>query len=553
MPFIAVVAEPDLVGKNEHLAAVFAALGFATTNSFLVFLGIVALAALLLTNLLVGLSAWLTFRVCHLGEYDLARRLMHKYLALPYAQLKQRNSADLLKMVVTEIDRVVIGTLMAGIGIFADAATTVFIVALLLIVHPWVTIATLAVLAVAYLLIYVLVTPRVKRLGSEFGPLSTSIYRGASEALGAVKEIKVHGCEEHFVDRFSRSLLRSSRNAISYSTLEIVPAQALELIAFGGLVFVTIGMIGRSRDAGDILPMIAMFGFAAYRLIPALKSLFDGVEVVRHNMAAIDPLWRDFSASDVAPHPASGERLRPGQSVSLEGVRFRYPGDAQDTLAGVDLRIPAGSRICLMGTTGAGKSTVVDVLLGLLQPSEGRLVVDGTAIGAHNAGEWQRCIGYVPQVVYLTDDTIASNIAFGLPTGEIEQARLERAARLAELHEFVSGELPDGYRTVVGERGARLSGGQRQRIGIARALYRDPAVLVLDEATNELDLATESRILESLRALRDKTIVFVSHKPSVAAACDCIGVVERGRIVACGAYAELTAPASRHRFLLRDA
>jgi ABC-type multidrug transport system fused ATPase/permease subunit len=552
MPFIAVVADPSLATENPYLSRAYTTLGFTGTNEFLVFLGLFAFVMLFATNLLVGVNAWLTFRVCHLGEHELARRLLRRYLTRPYLHLLQRNSSELLKMLVAEIDRVVIGTLMAGIGVFADAVATIFIVALLLLVHPWITIATLLLLSAAYLLIYLLITPQVVKLGSEFATLSSEIHKTAQEALGAAKEIKLRGREEHFVDRFSRPLLHSSRNAIRYSTLDIVPSQALELVAFGGLVLVTVVMIGRSRDAGEILPMIALFGFAAYRLIPALRGVFDGVESIRYNMAAIDGLWREYSGATEEPAASTREIIVPHRAVRLEDIRFRYPTARQDTLKGIDLTVPAGSAVCLAGSTGAGKSTTVDILLGLLSASGGRIVVDETVIDATNLRSWQQGIGYVPQVVYLLDDTVASNIAFGVAPEDIDPTRLERAARIAQIHDFVVGELPDGYDSLVGERGCSLSGGQRQRIGIARALYDAPSVLVLDEATNELDLETEGRILAALRDLDGTTMVFVSHKPSVAAFCDRIAILENGRVAALGSYTELTKAGSRFRPLLQE-
>ena len=553
MPFIAVVADPSLVTENPYLAHAVATFGLESTNQLLVLLGVFAFLMLLATNCLIGLNAWLTFRVCYLGEHDLARRLLRTYLARPYLQLLQRNSSELMKMLVAEIDRVAIGTLMAGIGVFADFVTTIFIVGLLLVINPWITLATFVVLSLAYLLIYVLLTPTVTRLGSEFEHLSTEIYRTAHEALGAVKEIKVRGREEHFVDRFSRPMLRSSQNAVRYSTLDILPTQGLELLVFGGLIATTIYLIDQAQDAGDILPMIAMFGFAAYRLVPALKGLFDGAEAIRFNMVAFDALWRDFSAPPATPLPAQSRDLpAPQRSIRFERTCFRYPGSRRETLTALELVIPAGTSVCLAGATGAGKSTTIDLLLGLLEPTSGTITVDGEAISAANIRAWQQRIGYVPQVVYLIDDTVANNIALGVAAADIDQSRLERAARIAQLHDFVIRELPDGYRSIVGERGANLSGGQRQRIGLARALYHDPAVLILDEATNELDLDTESRILAEFRKLAGRTLVFVSHKPSIAAFCDAIVVLEAGQIIAQGTYAELTAPGSRHRSLLQE-
>jgi ATP-binding cassette, subfamily B, bacterial PglK len=553
MPFIAVVADPGLVETNEPLRRVYERFAFDGVSDFLVFLGVAAMLVLVVTNVLVAVNAWLTFRVCHLGEHDLARRLLATYLRSPWQLLLQRNSAELLKMLVSEIDRVVIGTLMAGIGVFADLVTTVFIVALLVWIHPLVTIATLAVLGVAYGVIYALVIPRVVRLGREFPALNTETYRNASEALSAAREIRVAGCEAHFVERYSRPLLRLSRNSVRYATLDIIPAQALELIAFGGLIAAAVYMIGSQADAASIVPTIAMFGFAAYRLIPALKDLFDGLEAIRYNMVALDPLWRDYTMPVEDARVADPGSMALRESVRLEGVAFSYPGGRQETLAGIDLEIAAGSAVCLAGPTGAGKSTTVDVLLGLLQPACGRVLVDGRELLPASLRDWQSRIGYVPQSVFLFDDTIASNIALGVDAADIDQGRLERAARIAGIHDFIAGELPEGYATLVGERGASLSGGQRQRIGIARALYRDPPVLVMDEATNELDVLTETRILRALRELGGRTLVFVSHRSTVAAACDAVAVLEAGRVVATGSFAELTAPGSRFRSLLQEA
>ena len=327
MPFIAVVADPALATENHYLSWIYGALGFTSTNTFLKFLGLVAFIMLLATNLLVGINAWLTFRVCHLGEYNLARRLMSRYLARPYLFLLQRNSSELVKMVVAEIDRVAIGTLMAGIDVFSNAVTTLFIVVLLLVVQPWVMTVTLVVLAAAYLMIYGLIMPKVTRLGAEFATLNTEIYKNAHEALGAAKEIKVLGREAYFVERFSKPLLRSSRNAINFSTLDIVPVQSLELVAFGGLVFATVYLIGDTREAGEILPVIAMLAYAAYRLIPALQELFDGVEATRYKTAALDSLWQDYSDPGTEPAIAKGDTMVPRHSIKLENISFRYPDE----------------------------------------------------------------------------------------------------------------------------------------------------------------------------------------------------------------------------------
>ena len=347
-------------------------------------------------------------------------------------------------------------------------------------------------------------------------------------------------------------MLRLSRNAISYNTLEFIPAQILELIGFGGLLAAALFMIGRGETAGQIVPLLAVFAFAAYRLIPALKDLFDSIEAIRHNLVALEPLWLDNSVLQDAGTEGSTEAIVFREAIRLENVYYQYSGDRQEALSGVELEIRAGAATCFIGSTGAGKSTTIDLLLGLLQPSRGHVSVDGVPVTRDRLRAWQRNIGYVPQVVFLFDDTVANNIAPGIETRDIDLNRVQRAARIAEIHDFIVTELPGGYQSLVGERGANLSGGQRQRMGIARALYRDPSVLVLDEATNELDLATEGRILASLRKLANKTLIFVSHRASVAASCNDIVVFEKGRVAMRGGLAALTAPDSRYRELLEE-
>jgi ABC-type multidrug transport system fused ATPase/permease subunit len=246
--------------------------------------------------------------------------------------------------------------------------------------------------------------------------------------------------------------------------------------------------------------------------------------------------------------------LHLAESIELAQVSFQYPGAKAPALVDLDLAVPRNASVALVGATGCGKTTVVDLLMGLLPPTKGTLRVDGAPVTAQNLRAWQRNIGHVPQQIFICDDSVARNVAFGVPDAEIDLARVERACRLARLHDFVAGELPQGYRTLLGERGVKLSGGQRQRIGIARALYTDPEVLVLDEATSALDNVTESAVFDALQALAgSKTLVIVAHRLSTVQDCDLIYVMERGRIVERGRYDELYRSSPRFRGLAAHA
>ena len=298
---------------------------------------------------------------------------------------------------------------------------------------------------------------------------------------------------------------------------------------------------------------IGLYAFAGYRLMPALQLVFAGFAAMRNSQASINAVIYDLQAFE-APRAISDARIPINSAVELVDARFEYPGEAGWALHPVSLRIPKNTSVALVGATGCGKTTVVDLLMGLLKPTGGSLRVDSVEINERNVRAWQRSIGHVPQQIFLCDDTIARNIGLGLPDSEIDMARVEWAARLARLHDFVTGSLPRGYNTVVGDRGIRLSGGQRQRIGIARALYGDPDLLVLDEATSALDNVTENAVFEALQALAGrKTIVMVAHRLTTVRGCDLICIMEEGRIVERGSYEELMGSSQRFRTLAASA
>jgi ABC-type multidrug transport system fused ATPase/permease subunit len=328
-----------------------------------------------------------------------------------------------------------------------------------------------------------------------------------------------------------------------------LPRYAVETIAFSLILLLAIYLLGKGSGMGELLPVLGLYAFAGYRLMPALQQVFAGFALMRNSQASLDAVMADLQPRADSQAATRRERIPIKESVELAEARYQYPGAAAWALQPVTLRIPRNSSVALVGATGCGKTTVVDLLMGLLHPTGGCLRVDGVEVGEHNVRAWQRSIGHVPQQIFLCDDTIARNIALGLPDGELDRARVEQAARIARLHEFVAG-LPKGYDTMVGDRGIRLSGGQRQRIGIARALYDDPDLLVLDEATSALDNVTENAVFEALQALAGrKTIVMVAHRLTTVRSCNLVCVMEHGRIVERGSYDELMRSSQRFRSL----
>jgi ABC-type multidrug transport system fused ATPase/permease subunit len=320
-----------------------------------------------------------------------------------------------------------------------------------------------------------------------------------------------------------------------------MPRFVLEAIAFGGMLSVVLYLMARSGSFVSALPIIALYVFAGYRLMPALQQIYAGLVRLRFAGPALDALHADLmSLKPADATDADTEAMLLRQAIKLANIQFGYPNAKEPALKGINLNIPANGTIGLVGATGSGKTTTVDIILGLLEPHEGTLTVDEKVINASNLRQWQKAIGYVPQQIYLADDSVAANIAFGVEPSRIDQAAVEHAAQIANLHDFVVNELPEGYATAVGERGVRLSGGQRQRIGIARALYHKPQVLILDEATSALDSLTEQAVMDAVSNLGNEiTIILIAHRLSTVRQCDQIYLLDKGKVKAQGTYDQL--------------
>ncbi len=529
-PFLAIAADPERI-RRSHFGTRFLELFPPMENrELLLVAGVIAIAALLASNVVNLVAEYARTRYAQDFGHWLRVRLLRRMASQPYTYFLQRNSGDLLKKVVADVMNYSSGVLLPLLDSFARGLTAVLLLATLFLVQPVIALSAAIVLGAFYVVIFRLLA-RKRREANE--NLRTSVggsYREAQQMLGGIKPVKVHHAEEHFLSRFAK---HSAVVAQMYAQLPVFANSArylVEPLAFGGLVVAVLFLAMRGRDFSDILPNLGVMALAGYRLLPSLQLLYGQLTQISSMRHAVDEVYDEFVAAETQAPVLSGtssDGLAPAKpfhwsdAITLREISFCYPGAPRPALDGLSLSIAKNTSVGVIGPTGSGKSTLVDLLLGLYQPTAGEILIDGRALTPALVPSWQASVGYVPQDIFLIDDTIARNIAFGLPDNEIDPARLREACAMAQILDFIEAELPDGFDTNVGERGIRLSGGQRQRIGLARALYHRPSLLILDEATSALDTATEAKLLEALRSLAGKlTMVVAAHRLSAVANCD---------------------------------
>src|SRR6476620_403103 len=528
-PFLAIAADPERI-RRSHFGTRFLELLPAMENrQLLLVAGIIAIFALVLSNAVNLLSEYARTRYAQNFAHWLRVRLLRRMASQPYSYFLQRNSGELLKKIFTDVINYTVGVLLPLLDTIARALTAVLLLATLFWVQPVIALSAALGLGGFYVITFRLFARKRREVDENLRIHSTGFYQEAHQMLGGIKPVKVHRAEEHFLARFAgHSAIIAKMNArvsIFNSARYLV-----EPLAFGGLVVSVLLLAARVRDFSDILPNLGVMALAGYRLLPSLQLLYSQLTQVSSMRHAVDEVYDEFveAETDGSVSPAiSGDdlaRARPfrwNDSIALREISFRYPGASRPVLEALSLTIPKNTSLGIIGPTGSGKSTLVDLLLGLYQPTAGEILIDTRLLTLALVPSWQASIGYVPQDIFLIDDTIARNIAFGLADEKIDRARLREACAMAQILEFIEIELPGGFDTIVGERGVRLSGGQRQRIGLARALYHRPSLLILDEATSALDVVTEAKLLKALRSLAGKlTMIVAAHRLSALENCD---------------------------------
>ncbi len=530
-PFASAAIDSRVIHTNVTLAWLYRELGFQDDGRFLIFLAFGSSLGFLAGTSAQAVTQWLITRFAFHERHRLSTELLRRYLDRPFVWLLGQHSSDLMNNVLDAVNdavRSVIVRLATGL---ARGLVSLFIVVGLLWMQPLVALVAATVLGCLYKVVYALVRPWAESQGKKRDGHRRASQKALASALMVVKEARTLPLRGYFLAQFAEHSRQVNRLEADMELVSDVPSVAIQTGAFASILGVATLLLSTGRSAATVFPMVGFYALATLRLVPALEHVYTLAIRTRFHLPSLDIVCQELAAPAPGAFSAEG-RLPLRQSIRIEGVSFAYPRSPALAVNGVELEIPRGSSLGLVGKSGSGKTTLTDLLSGLLRPAEGRLCIDGVALQPDQVEAWQRNLGYVPQEVCLLDDSVRRNIALGLDDDRIDPAAVERAARAANLHEFI-GTLPQGYDTMLGERGVALSGGQRQRVGIARALYHDPDVLIFDEATSALDNATESSVMESIRHLSTvgKTLIVVAHRLSTVAHCERLAVLDGGRLV----------------------
>ncbi|MFA1820248.1 ABC transporter ATP-binding protein [Virgibacillus oceani] len=537
VPFVGIVTNPDMIHDQAALSAMYDWLNFQSATSFIILTVIFLLLVFVLKNLYLLVFNYAQFRVILNQQVKLSRDLFKEYLIKPYSFHLQRNSADLLRNVNTEVSRVFQGIILSGFQLLTEILVVLCILILLLITSPVATITASILLGGSVFLFFAFLRKKISRLGKEQHVVSGKMIKWVNQGLGASKEVKVSGKERFFISSYTGQSQIKANNSRYMKMLELAPRLFIETLLVSIVLITMLIIVFQETSATQLISTMALFAMAAFRLMPSITRVVTLITTIRYSQPALNAVYEDLIKNKEKQSKVNRTKLgmiNRGQrtytdSINLNKVSFRYPNQIEYAIKDISLEIPIGKSVALIGESGAGKTTLVDIILGLFPPEKGDVLVDNKDL-QNQKSLWQQKIGYIPQSIFLSDDTIRGNVAFGIEMNQIDDSEVWRALEQAQLKEFVEG-LPEQLDASVGERGVRLSGGQRQRIGIARSLYHNPEILFMDEATSALDNGTEKEIMKAIDGLKgEKTLIIIAHRLSTIENCDMVFNINDGRL-----------------------
>lgn len=542
MPFMSVLVDPTITINNVYLNHLYELSGLTNLRSFSIFLGFLTFILLILSLIFKSLTTYIQIKFAMTQEFNFSKKLVENYLFQPYSWYLNKNSADLGKNILSEVQTIILNGLMPCLVIISNLAISFAILILLILINP-LTSALVGIVSISfYVFVYSIMGSRLNKFGNL--RLTSNKYRFTSimEAFNSIKEIKSRNLEEVCLEKFSLPAKKYAQNRTNAEVIAQIPRFIFEGLAFGGMILVILYLILEKKDFLDSVPLITLYAVAGYRLLPSLQMIYRGYSQLRFSGPSIDNLYSDLKNFNRSSINLDSKKIniKVRKNIVLRNIEFSYESSKKPTLKNFSLDIKAKTIVGFIGVTGSGKTTAIDIIMGLLKPEKGFMEVDGEKVENQNIRSWQNSIGYVPQKVYLTDESVEANIAFGISKEKIDNLSIIKSAKIAQIHDFIINDLPQGYKTNIGENGSKLSGGQRQRLGISRALYNNPDILILDEATNALDKLTEKNLMKSIYELRDKlTVILITHNIETLNNCDQIYFFENGSIKDTGTFDDL--------------
>jgi ATP-binding cassette subfamily C protein len=529
LPIISIMQSPALIQTNHFLSTASRMLGSPPTKTFFELLLLALLVFFVVKNAFLVFIDVFQYRFLSTLQSSMSTRLLASYLNRPYSFHLQNNTAQLIRNVTTEVGTIYYFTLVPIVSLVSECLVVLALFLLIVFVDPNTAIVLSILGGILVYSFYRSFKDRMLQIGTQLQHSSGKMIQCAQEGLGGVKEIKVMGREAFFEDTFSQQVAKYARALRRSLVIHNFPMHVLETIFVGMFVAVLILLTVLDRATAAI-PLMGVYAAAAFRLIPSLNRILTATNRMKQSAPSLNLVVSELAKPDQPSDDRSSTPLKLNNELTLIGLCYQYPNSGSETLKNISLAIKRGEMVGFVGKSGSGKTTLMDCVLGLLTPTRGNVFVDGVDIQGQLGG-WRTQIGYIPQHIYLTDDSLRKNIALGLEEQAIDPDKIQRALEAAQLADFVK-ELPGGLETTIGERGVRLSGGQRQRIGIARAMYYDPAVLILDEATSALDNETEKAIVNTISGLkRSKTILVIAHRMTTIEDCDRVFVLDKGALV----------------------
>lgn len=542
-PLVSVISNPKIIETNKYLNFFYNYFNFESTNKFLIFLTCLVFIVIVTRTLFNGFLNHFILRFTQFINQSLSTRLLNSYLQRPYIYFLTRNSAEMGKSILSEVEEVSMGSFVPALELLSRVILSTFILFAVFLVDPLIASISICTFSLSYGIIYFLIRRYLLKKAVERIEANKNRFLISKEALVGIKEIKVRDATNIYLENFEKASTTFHQIRVKTSLAKLIPNLFIQISASGGiLIFIMILLTKAEDNYNQLIPLVSLYAYAGLRVMPIIQGIFKNLTSIRSSKPALKVVHTEI----IKTKPNKGENISKNitsfkKEICLENITFSYPESKSPVIKDLSLRIKVNSCIALVGSTGAGKSTIIDIILGLLEPQNGSIRIDDVNLENSNIKSWQKLIGYVPQSIFITDDTIAKNIALGVHENSIDYERVKLVAKLANIDKFIKNELPQKYNTRVGEAGVKLSGGQRQRLGIARALYRDPKVLIFDEATSSLDNLTEQKVMDSINKLKNSiTIILIAHRLSTIKECDIIYHLNSGKLRSKGTFKELS-------------